>query len=73
MHRRTYDRQCRNAYTEPQKTKQSHCSDYCEKYQTEKQWRTEEGVMAGGLGPLPLAYDLRNKRVRMRQNMVFSI
>jgi len=26
----------------------------------------------GGLEPLPLAYDLRNKRVRMRQNMVFS-
>jgi len=25
-----------------------------------------------GLIPLPLAYDLRNKRVRMRQNMVFS-
>jgi len=25
-----------------------------------------------GLKPLPLAYDLRNKRVRMRQNMVFS-
>jgi len=26
----------------------------------------------GGLEPLPWAYDLRNKRVRMRQNMVFS-
>jgi len=26
----------------------------------------------GGLEPLPLAYDLRNKRARMRQNMVFS-
>ena len=26
----------------------------------------------GGLEPLPLAYDLRNKRVRKRQNMVFS-
>jgi len=26
----------------------------------------------GGLEPLPLAYDLRNKRIRMRQNMVFS-
>jgi len=26
----------------------------------------------GGLEPLPLAYGLRNKRVRMRQNMVFS-
>jgi len=25
-----------------------------------------------GLEPLPLAYDLRNKRVRMRQNIVFS-
>jgi len=37
---------------------------------TSKQWRTEEGVR--GLEPLPLAYDLRNKRVRMRQNMVFS-
>ena len=35
------------------------------------QWRTEEGVR-GGLEPLPLAYDLRNKRVRKRQNMVFS-
>jgi len=29
------------------------------------QWRTEEGLR--GLEPLPLAYDLRNKRVRMRQ------
>jgi len=37
----------------------------------QKQWRTEEGVW-GGLEPFPLAYDLRNKRVRMRQNMVFS-
>jgi len=36
------------------------------------QWRTEEGVRLGGLEPLPLAYDLRNKRVRMRQNMAFS-
>jgi len=26
----------------------------------------------GGLEPLPLAYGLRNKRARMRQNMVFS-
>jgi len=26
----------------------------------------------GGLEPLPLPYDLRSKRVRMRQNMVFS-
>jgi len=34
------------------------------------QWRTEEGVR--GLEPLPLAYDLRNKRIRKRQNMVFS-
>ena len=34
------------------------------------QWRTEEGVR--GLEPLPLAYDLRNKRARMHQNMVFS-
>jgi len=35
-----------------------------------KQWRTEQGVR--GLEPLPLAYVFRNKRVRMRQNMVFS-
>ena len=35
-----------------------------------RQWRTEDGVR--GLEPLPLAYDLRNERVRMRQNMVFS-
>jgi len=28
--------------------------------------------MRGRLEPLPLAYDLRNKRVRKRQNMVFS-
>ena len=34
------------------------------------QWRTEEGL--GGLEHLPLAYGLRNKRARMRQNMVFS-
>jgi len=34
------------------------------------QWRTEEGI--GGLEPLPFAYDLRNKRVNKRQNMVFS-
>ena len=34
------------------------------------QWRTEEGVR--GLEPLTLAYDLRNKRVRMPQNRVFS-
>ena len=34
---------------------------------SELQWRTEEGVRT-----FPLAYDLRNKRVRMRQNMVFS-
>jgi len=34
------------------------------------QWRTEEG--ARGLEPLPLVYDLRNKRVRMLKNMVFS-
>ena len=34
------------------------------------QWRTES--VKGGLEPLPLAFDLRNKRVRMRQNMVFS-
>jgi len=33
-----------------------------------EQWRTDEGV--SGLEPLPLAYDLRNKRFRMRQNMV---
>ena len=38
---------------------------------TLRQWRTEEEGL-GGLEPLPLAYDLRNKRVRMRQNMVFS-
>jgi len=31
---------------------------------------TKEGL--GGSEPLPLAFDLRNKRVRMRQNMVFS-
>ena len=37
-----------------------------------EQWRTEEGIRGGGLEPLPLPYDLRNKRVRMRQNMVFS-
>jgi len=30
--------------------------------------RTEDGVR--GLEPLPLAYDLRNKRVRMRQKCV---
>jgi len=36
------------------------------------QWRTEEGIRGGGLEHLSLAYDLRNKRVRMRQNMVFS-
>ena len=39
------------------------------------QWRTEErirGVRTLWLEPLPLACDLRNKRVRMRQNMVFS-
>jgi len=34
---------------------------------TSDQWRTEDG-----LEPLPLAYDLRNKRVRMRRNMVLS-
>jgi len=34
------------------------------------QWRTEEGVR--GVRTLPLAYDLRNKRVRMHQNMAFS-
>jgi len=33
------------------------------------QWRTEEGVW--GLEPFPLAYDLRNTRVRMGQNMFF--
>ena len=33
------------------------------------QWRTEEGVR--GVRTLPLAYDLRNKRVTKRQNMVF--
>ena len=35
-----------------------------------QQWRTEERVR--GSEPLPLAYGLRNKRVRMRQNMAFS-
>ena len=34
---------------------------------------TYSGVPRRGLEPLPVAYDLRNKRVRMRQNMVFSI
>jgi len=34
------------------------------------QWHTKEGVR--GLRTLPLAYDLRHKRVRKRQNMVFS-
>ena len=34
-----------------------------------RQWRTEEWV---GGRTLPLACDLRNKRDRMRQNMVFS-
>ena len=36
---------------------------------------TKSGVPRRGLGelePLPLAYDLRNKRFQMRQNMVFS-
>jgi len=28
--------------------------------------------LGGGLEPLPLANDLRNKRVRKRQNMIFS-
>jgi len=35
-----------------------------------KQWCTEERVR--GFEPLPLAYDLRNKRVRKRQNRVFT-
>jgi len=26
----------------------------------------------GGLEPLPMVYDLRNERVRMPQNMIFS-
>jgi len=42
-------------------------------YFLSQQWRsrhTEEGIR--GLKPLPLAYDLRNKRARKRQNMVFS-
>ena len=33
------------------------------------QWRTEERVR--GFEPLPLAYYVRNKRIRVRQNMVF--
>jgi len=36
----------------------------------QSQWRTEETVR--GVRALTLAYDLRNKSARMRQNMVFS-
>ena len=37
-----------------------------------EQFAITSGVPRRGLEPLPLAYGLRNKCVRMRQNMVFS-
>jgi len=35
-------------------------------------WSVATEVGVRGLEPLPLAYDLRNKHVRKRQNMVFA-
>jgi len=39
-------------------------------FDNDDQWRTEEVVR--GVRIPPLACDVRNKRVRMRQNVVFS-
>ena len=45
-------------------------TSYRNKILLQRQWRTEEGVR--GLEPLPLAYGLRNKRVRMHQKRHFQ-